>query len=457
MLLFSKHSGWDAGCVASLGRLSADEADGYMCPPVTLDAALQLSCVPTGGSIASAVAAYSLAAAGSAAQPSMAGAAGGEHDRAAWLGRVPGAAARNSKACSGVLEGITLQALDTLQLQAAASRQGAGLGGLMYSVEWQAADSMGRGNYLSLSLAATSPVLEHNPSPASCDPGALAHGVAMAASELVGLLKEHRTALPGNTLTLRTLGALPAGQQPAAAGAGQQLGAAGAAAALGILKNLPFEMPFMQGHAVDFEPAASSLTGGAARGGRRHGRGHAVLPTRPSPGFNPDLYGAAVRGSVLHRPLMQYSGPPAERSGAGRLGTGGQGLVEVQPHAAYAVTGGLGGLGLLSAQWMLHSGTQHATLLSRSGRAAVAGNSVDGALAAVLRSGAAVTVVMCDASSEADAAALQQGMNRGSTRFAGVIHAAGLQVRPPPPNNRNNKNNAYIKGYKYHRIDKRDR
>lgn len=92
----------------------------------------------------------------------------------------------------------------------------------------------------------------------------------------------------------------------------------------------------------------------------------------------------------------------------------------------YMITGGTGGLGLLFASWMVQSGAQCILLLGRSGQVA---SSAD--LLPLSRSGAHIIVMRSDVSrgeEATEAAALGTKINR---RLAGIIHAAGIQVRIP--------------------------
>ena len=90
---------------------------------------------------------------------------------------------------------------------------------------------------------------------------------------------------------------------------------------------------------------------------------------------------------------------------------------------SYVITGGTGGLGLLFASWMVHSGTQNVILLGRSGRLAKAAD-----LQFLACSDAQIVVLRSDLSlgEESAAAAL---FTSSTKRLAGVIHAAGVQVR----------------------------
>ena len=88
--------------------------------------------------------------------------------------------------------------------------------------------------------------------------------------------------------------------------------------------------------------------------------------------------------------------------------------------AAYVITGGSGGLGLLFASWM---GARCVILLGRSGR--VASPHV---LAPLAASDAQIVVMRTDVSRGEEAAAAAAAAAAVGRPLAGVIHAAGVQV-----------------------------
>ena len=104
----------------------------------------------------------------------------------------------------------------------------------------------------------------------------------------------------------------------------------------------------------------------------------------------------------------------------------------------WAISGGTGALGALTAQWLAAGGAKHITLLGRTGVAESSAAATAGSLqpasvlAAATSAGswaAAVTLLKCDAAAAADAAAVL-GAAAGSARerlpLAGVLHAGGL-------------------------------
>lgn len=83
------------------------------------------------------------------------------------------------------------------------------------------------------------------------------------------------------------------------------------------------------------------------------------------------------------------------------------------------ITGGLGGLGLLTAQWLCQGGSTHVVLLGRSGRLPTVSNDIPGS-----ELGPAVSMVRCDVAVAEEAGALRPG--RDSAPFDGVLHAGGI-------------------------------
>jgi len=100
-----------------------------------------------------------------------------------------------------------------------------------------------------------------------------------------------------------------------------------------------------------------------------------------------------------------------------------QGLgVPIRPDAAYLITGGLGGLGLLTAQWLVERGARKLALLSRRSPAETALAQVE-----ELRSqGADVRVICADVGDAAALARICRELDGEVGRLKGVIHAAGI-------------------------------
>lgn len=94
----------------------------------------------------------------------------------------------------------------------------------------------------------------------------------------------------------------------------------------------------------------------------------------------------------------------------------------IRPDGGYVITGGLGGLGLLTASWLVEQGARHLTLTGRSAP-------TPDALAhiATLRDiGATVNIVEADVSRPADVDRLMAATTAHGVTLRGVFHAAGV-------------------------------
>ena len=96
--------------------------------------------------------------------------------------------------------------------------------------------------------------------------------------------------------------------------------------------------------------------------------------------------------------------------------------VTLRPDATYLITGGLGGLGLLVAQWMVQQGVRHLVLLGRRG----ATGSTHAEIAALERSGARVVVAEADVTREEQVASVLARISDSMPPLRGIIHAAGI-------------------------------
>ncbi len=94
----------------------------------------------------------------------------------------------------------------------------------------------------------------------------------------------------------------------------------------------------------------------------------------------------------------------------------------IRADGSYLITGGLGGLGLSIAQWMVEQGARHVVLVGRS-------KPTDAAQAAILamkERGAEIRVVAADVSRPADVERVIEGIELGSPPLRGVLHAAAV-------------------------------
>ncbi|WP_437996726.1 SDR family NAD(P)-dependent oxidoreductase [Sorangium sp. So ce185] len=96
------------------------------------------------------------------------------------------------------------------------------------------------------------------------------------------------------------------------------------------------------------------------------------------------------------------------------------GGVALRPDGTYLIVGGLGGLGLSLARWMVDRGARHLVLAGRSGASDEARRAVD----ALEARGARVTAAQADASRREQVAELLAAIDRRGPPLRGVVHAA---------------------------------
>lgn len=98
-----------------------------------------------------------------------------------------------------------------------------------------------------------------------------------------------------------------------------------------------------------------------------------------------------------------------------------RGPIPIEPDATYLLTGGLAGLGLLTAEWLVGQGARSLVLLGRS----EPGPAGEAALADLESKGAEVSVVLADLG---DAEAVEEalrGVEPKLERLKGIVHSAG--------------------------------
>lgn len=108
----------------------------------------------------------------------------------------------------------------------------------------------------------------------------------------------------------------------------------------------------------------------------------------------------------------------------------------IHPDATYLVTGGLGGLGLQLAKWLVDQGARHLVLTSRTGLPerhiweSIARNTELGrriaAIEALENNGAEVAIHKADVADESEMSALWKELAYGHPPVRGIIHAAGV-------------------------------
>ena len=94
--------------------------------------------------------------------------------------------------------------------------------------------------------------------------------------------------------------------------------------------------------------------------------------------------------------------------------------ISFRANGTYLITGGLGGVGLAVAQWMVEHGARHLVLCGRSGASPRAQVTID----RMIQSGAEVVVAKANVAREQDVAAVLANIAKTMPPLCGVIHAA---------------------------------
>jgi NAD(P)-dependent dehydrogenase (short-subunit alcohol dehydrogenase family) len=97
------------------------------------------------------------------------------------------------------------------------------------------------------------------------------------------------------------------------------------------------------------------------------------------------------------------------------------GAPALRSDGSYLITGGLGGLGLLIAGWMVEHGARHLVLLGRHAPTPAARETIDRLTA----NGATISVAQGDVSVETDLSVLLKKVTLEMPALRGIIHAAG--------------------------------
>lgn len=96
-------------------------------------------------------------------------------------------------------------------------------------------------------------------------------------------------------------------------------------------------------------------------------------------------------------------------------------VLRLDPLASYMVTGGLGGFGLRTAQWLVNKGARHLVLLSRRGATS---EEAQPALAAWRDQGISVQALACDLTDKAQLSQVFADLAAHGQSLRGVVHAA---------------------------------
>jgi NAD(P)-dependent dehydrogenase (short-subunit alcohol dehydrogenase family) len=161
----------------------------------------------------------------------------------------------------------------------------------------------------------------------------------------------------------------------------------------GLAKALALECPRRWGGFVDIGPGVDAK---------------ALLPVL-SGGSEEDQVALRVQRRLVPR-LARMNAPQAHR-------------MPIDQEGAYLITGGLGGLGLVCADWLVTQGARHLWLLGRR----PPGEEVCSVIAALRRRGAQVRTVAADIADAAAITGVMKAIAAGGAPLKGVLHAAGEQ------------------------------
>ena len=215
------------------------------------------------------------------------------------------------------------------------------------------------------------------------DAEALASTQADACVSALGVMKAVSTLNPAVPCWLVTRGAQPMGNPPAV----EQ------AAVWGLARTLAIEHPSIACISVDVPSAAGAAV-------------PAMLNALAAPRDEREI---AIRDGArfVHR-LTRTPDVDVPLS--------------IRPDATYLVTGGLGALGLKTAQWLVDRGARHLVLTGRSAPSSAASADLDRLRSA----GATVETVRADVSKAADVERLLASIAATGFALKGIVHAAGV-------------------------------
>lgn len=132
----------------------------------------------------------------------------------------------------------------------------------------------------------------------------------------------------------------------------------------------------------------------------------------------------AYRAGTRHVARLMRGAPEASKS------------ITWHAEGVYLITGGLGGLGLQVARWLVARGARHLVLVGRTGLPdALPAESPAGRQARAVREleaqGASVRIIRCDVGEPQQVAALVAELRAGPQPLRGVFHAAGVSAHRP--------------------------
>lgn len=396
---------WQGEACGSVSQAALQPAsDCYHCHPAAVDAATHFG------------AAFDVAGSAAARVPvalgcySAAAAPAGELSAAASAGRLladgsrvssfalwaSGAAKLSLAALQSRPTGAQPVASATPALTAAAEQLAANC--CSYELAWQAADPV---QSAAASSCATTPALA-----LETDAGMRWRAAPAAARSLP------RAALNSYGAALRMLRTLRPGMQArlsaTLSGAGQQAPpswapvssqpqpTAGAAAVAGLLKVAALEEPAWQLQLVQADARSSGAP--------------AAMPAA-------DAHGVAAAGAACFLPRMQLGAAQPSVSSANQQ-------EQRQLAGCHVISGGLGGLGELTASHLAQQAQQDSRLLllGRTGRFSSTSSASQQQL---LRTAGCVVLLQCDLAAAADAAGIAAQLAAGGVPAASFVHAAG--------------------------------
>lgn len=136
--------------------------------------------------------------------------------------------------------------------------------------------------------------------------------------------------------------------------------------------------------------------------------------------FN-ELLAGDQETQIAFRKQDRYVARLAHYSARGDLDESFDRQIQLRPDGTYLVTGGLGGLGLAVAEWMIERGARHLVLIGRSDPSPAASETLDG-----LKRRANVAVVKADVSRTDQVADVVTNIERSMPALKGIVHAAGV-------------------------------
>lgn len=200
--------------------------------------------------------------------------------------------------------------------------------------------------------------------------------------------------LAAQTRTAAKLWFVTRGAQAARAGEAPQ---ASQATIWGLSHVVALENPELTCRRIDLDPAASTEAAADALATELRSAGH-------------EDQVALRHGRRLARRLVAYTPSPEPTA-----------PMQLDPARSYLVTGGLRGLGLRVAEWLVEHGARHLALMGRRGADARA----EAALDRMRQAGATVLVVTGDVGAEPDVTRAFAEITTALPPLAGIIHSAG--------------------------------